>query len=154
MIAELKLGHVWQLEAAATLSQIGCLSVGWGTLDKYFTGQELMGAEAAEIRNQAQIGCRLLEGVPRLKMVAEIVGRQNETHRRGATLSPDQQAIAMGAQMVRAAADFDLLERRGLSSEHALARMKSAADPYDPVVLSALTNVVFQRRTPVSPVYV
>jgi response regulator RpfG family c-di-GMP phosphodiesterase len=142
MALRLGLRDLWQFEAAAILSQIGCLSVDWEILDKHLGGKKLGLDESVEVRKQAAIGERLLERVPRLQAVARIIGRQNDRYDGREGLSPEDQTIAWGAQLLRVALDFDLLTRRGLSPDEALERMQCTKDEYNPAVFCAFEKGV------------
>lgn len=134
---ELKVKDPWQFEAAAMLSQIGCLSVAPEALKNYFHD-----AATDQIPSQGRIARHLLERVPRLHTVAQIIDRQHDAFLSRSDSSPEEYTITLGAHMLRAALDFDELVASGLSFANALADMRRTQAAYDPEVLSALSNMV------------
>ncbi|MBZ5577052.1 MAG: response regulator [Acidobacteriia bacterium] len=139
---ELKVQDPWQFEAAAMLSQIGCISVAPEALKKYFTGDPLADDDSGEQPSPARVARQLLERVPRLHTVAQIIDRQQEVVEMRPDLAPEQYTIALGASMLRIALDFDELVGTGLSFSSALAEMKRTQSAYDARVFAALEHLV------------
>ena len=74
----LQLKQTWDLELAAMLSQIGCVTIPQLVLAKTRAGRPLAGAEADMVARIPQIGHDLLSHVPRLESAAAIVLYQNK----------------------------------------------------------------------------
>jgi response regulator RpfG family c-di-GMP phosphodiesterase len=138
---ELNAGELWQFEAAAMLSQIGCISVRPEVLEKYYAGEDLSGEELNELHAHAQFGRRLLQGIPRLSSVSRMIERQHETYAVPAGLPAEEHSIALGSQMLRVALDFDRLRRTGAGAATALIHMREDESEYNPDVLTALERV-------------
>jgi response regulator RpfG family c-di-GMP phosphodiesterase len=68
----------WQLRMAATLSEIGCISLPSETLQKLEAGQPLSAEETKMVRNHPTFASELLGKIPRLEVVARIVAKQRE----------------------------------------------------------------------------
>ena len=139
---ELKVRDPWQFEAAAMLSQIGCLSVAPEALKKYFAGGPSIDEDSGETPSHARVARQLLERVPRLHTVAQIIDRQQEVVEVHPDLEPEEHTIALGACMLRIALDFDELVGRGHSFTSALAEMRRTQAAYDPGVFAALDRTV------------
>jgi hypothetical protein len=79
---------------------------------------------------------QLLAHIPRLDVVRGMVAGKRRRQR----MDGDAQArlIAVGAEILRVADDFELLERRGVEPAHALDIMNGRTDHYEPAVLAAL----------------
>jgi response regulator RpfG family c-di-GMP phosphodiesterase len=133
---EMKLPDLWQFEVAAMLSQIGCISVDPAVLRKYDAGELLSAAETAQMLSQAQVGQTLLEKIPRLHAVAEMIGRQHDVSFGTGSL-PGNHVIELGAQLLHVALDFDRLTSIGRSAAEALNEMRRSAQ-YSPDMLVAL----------------
>ena len=139
---ELKVRDPWQFEAAAMLSQIGCLSAAPDTLRRYFAHDPAADEVPSEAPSHARVARQLLERVPRLHTVAQIIDRQHEAFDRDGDWEPEDYVVALGAHMLRAALDFDELVAAGLSFAEALAEMQQNPEEYNPDVLGALGKVV------------
>ena len=141
LATELKAGELWPFEAAAMLSQIGCISVQPEVLEKYYAGKDLSEEELNLMHSHGQFGRRLLHGIPRLSSVSRMIERQHEAYTEPSGLPAEDRAVALGSQMLRAALDFDRLRGTGMEAEGALMRMREEHSQYNPEVLSALERV-------------
>ncbi len=138
---ELKAGELWPFEAAAMLSQIGCISVRPEVLEKYYAGEDLSGEELSQMLSHAQFGRRLLHGIPRLSSVSRMIERQHEAFAEYRGLPEEEDSVALGSQMLRVALDFIRLSGTGMAAEAAIMRMHADESQYNPEVLAALGRV-------------
>jgi response regulator RpfG family c-di-GMP phosphodiesterase len=138
---EMKVRDPWQFEAAALLSQIGCISGASETLRKS-CGGDPADDESCEPSSPSRVARRLLERVPRLQSVAQMIDRQHERLQNLADCDPKDYTIALGAQMLRIALDLDELVAGGMSFDGALADMRRTQAAYDPTVFAALERLV------------
>lgn len=148
---ELKAGEPWPFEAAAMLSQIGCISIRPAVLERYYAGEDLSGEDLTHMLSHAHLGHRLLHGIPHLRSVARIVERQHEPFTDPSGLPAGEYAIVLGSQMLRVALDFSRLTGAGLSAEAALVRLREDESQYNPAVLSALERVCAEAGEPDLP---
>lgn len=130
----------FEVDMAAMLSHIGCVSLPPALLDKIRAGKELTGEERRLFESHPKIGAGLLAHIPRMGLVAEIIGRQ---HARFDEHPP------FGARVLKVVLDYDLLSNRGLPAAAIFARMSGARGLYDPAVLQA-----FETTIPVDAGYV
>ena len=146
--AELKLRDAWQFEVAALLSQVGCITLEPGALDRMYTGDELSDEEKRMFAAHPAAGGELLANIPRLEAVASMIANQNLSF--GQTPSGPagvpKQTVASGAHLLRAALDFDRLITRNRSSEETLTQMRLREQDYDPECLKALAAYVAPER--------
>jgi hypothetical protein len=119
----------WPIEAAALLSQLGCLELSDVVRMKLYGGETLEECEAAEVRTAYTNVCGLLSSIPRLGPVRDIIGALN-----GNGGPP-------GAHALRLAMELDSLEARGICGRDALVILKSSGPYYDPNVLDAARRV-------------
>jgi response regulator RpfG family c-di-GMP phosphodiesterase len=144
----LKVSDPWQFEAAAMLSQIGCVPMPVEVQKKHF-GEEIPAlSETGGSPSHARVAARILERIPRLDMVAQMIGRQHEAYEPVAHHGPQQYRIAFGAQLLRVALDFDRGVGQGRSFAEALEELRRNASEYSPQILSALGNVIRQHAGP------
>lgn len=123
----LDLPDQWQYELAAMLSQIGCIAIPPEILEKIRGGDSLDAGETSVINSQSRIASDLLTQIPRLELVAQMVARQREPwSARG------QQAdrVAVGAQLLKIAQDFDDALLRGGDVDTVLNNMIKRAEYY------------------------
>lgn len=142
LAAELKVRDSWQFEAAAMLSQIGFIPMAAQAM-KHELGADLAAAAESGARpSHARVARRLLERVPRLHSVAQIIERQDEAFETLSHQSPEAYVVGLGAQMLRVAMDFDQGISQGQSFSEALGELRRNAADYHPDILNALAKIV------------
>jgi len=144
MAHEMKLTDAWQFDVAAMLSQIGCITLEPGTLDRMYTGEEVSDEEKEMFEAHPAAGGDLLANIPRLEAVAHMIAGQNLGYAQQVSSSPLNScgAVVMGASMLRAAIDFDRLIARGRPAKEALAQLRAKKNDYSPQCLEALATFV------------
>ncbi len=139
---ELKVRDSWQFEAAAMLSQIGCIPISGEPFKRYTGEDDRAGVQTGLDASHAAIARRILERVPRLHSVAQMIERQHESFENQANRTPEEYTTALGAHMLRVAIDFDQAVNQGRSFGEALNELRRNAGEYNPEVLAALGRVV------------
>jgi response regulator RpfG family c-di-GMP phosphodiesterase len=135
-----KSGQTWELELAAMLSQIGCVTIPSTLLDKVRGSQGLTPAEKDMLARVPQIGAELLANIPRLETVSRIVLYQAKNFD-GSGFPADAVAgeeIPLGARLLRILNDLVTFESNSLPLFKAFEKMQHTAGRYDPKVLQAL----------------
>ena len=139
LVAELELYDNWEFEAAAMFSHIGFLDLPRDTVVNLCAGGPLSGAEREALASRAAEGAALLRALPRLRVVADIIGCQFKPYRdfeeESAFCEP---IIALGSQMLHVAGDLDRLLNDGFSQSDALARMFRQKLEYNSELLALL----------------
>jgi len=134
----------WEVEIAAMLSQLGCVTVPEATLDKIFRNDTLTEQERQMFAAHPQVGSALIANVPRLGSAAEVI-RYQEKRFDGSGLPDDGlrgEMIPLGARVLKVALDMDSLTAAGADSAAALIKLKSRKGWYDPAVIEALDRVM------------
>jgi len=142
--AELKAEKSWQIEIAAMLSQIGCITISEDILKKIYSGVNLTEHEAQAFHAHPHTGKTLISGIPRLESVAEIISYQ-EKHFDGSGVPAHSKSgadIPLGARMLKLALDFDLLVSSGMSNAKAFNVILERQGWYDPTIVSALKEAL------------
>jgi response regulator RpfG family c-di-GMP phosphodiesterase len=136
----LKLTSSWEVEAAAMLSQIGCITIP-DIANKLSANLPLSSEESRRYHEHPAAAARIIQRIPRLQAVAKIIEAQAAPL--GPTFKPDssEDLVRLGASILHGALDFDERRRGGLSPGDAVADMRSGTDYYDPNVLSALARL-------------
>jgi CheY-like chemotaxis protein len=130
----------WQLEVAAMLSQLGCITLPGDTVEKVYYGHALSQGEREMVAKLPAVTEGLLANIPRLEAVRAIIAAAPRPYQAAAQKPGEDPVVAEGAQLLRVAIDFDELERQGLSAASGIDTMHGRAS-YDPRVLEALSEV-------------
>jgi len=139
----LRMPSTWEVEAAAMLLRVGLITIPAAVLTKLRQGEKLTDSEAALVHRVPEVGARLLEHVPRLAPVAEIVRHQKRNF--DGSGAPDDgvagTALPVGARVLRALTDLHDLEEAGTSPSAAVGRLRERQQLYDPDVLRQLERL-------------
>jgi response regulator RpfG family c-di-GMP phosphodiesterase len=127
----------WETDLAGMLSHIGCMALPRTLLEKIATGKDLSEGERKLYDSHPAVGASLLEHIPRLEHVAEMIGMQHDRHDTG--VCTGERCVI--ARLLKLATDYDMLESRGLAPVDILARLHADAGAYDPVLLVALERI-------------
>ncbi|MBI5547543.1 MAG: response regulator [Deltaproteobacteria bacterium] len=141
----------WEMEVSALLSQIGCVTIPPGLLERRLSGASLTPDEERLLATQASIGSRLLAHIPRLEVVEKAIALQevpyspNDT---GPGLHPEGDNIPPIARLLKVALDYDLLLASGKSPKAAFEGMSDGLWRYDPRILKRLEELVHRADVP------
>jgi response regulator RpfG family c-di-GMP phosphodiesterase len=135
---EMGFANSWEIPIAAMLSQVGCVAIPERTLAKIHNGQTLSQQEEQAIAGHPTIGKQLIGKIPRLEVVAEIVGRQTEEYDPLRDAAEKSEQILVGADILKVVLDFDEYISSGAKPELAIRCMVDRAGVYNPSVLNAL----------------
>ena len=128
-------GDQWQIEAAAVLSQLGIVTLPEETLMKLHEGEELDDSDRREIAASIDTSTQMLENIPRLEPVLEILAALAGGIR-GAPASG--RIVPPGALLLRIVLEWDALEAQGYTQSQALAKLRAADGAYDADLLDRL----------------
>jgi response regulator RpfG family c-di-GMP phosphodiesterase len=139
--AKVDLPDKWQFEIAAMLSELGCLTLTPDLLDAIHAGGELSPENAKRYAQHPQIGHDLLDRIPRLELVADMILRQNDAPVDAAqSLTSATEAVRRGAQMLKVSLAYDRLLAGGSGGEKALAALSRNPAQYDSKIVAALRD--------------
>jgi response regulator RpfG family c-di-GMP phosphodiesterase len=134
--------RLWELDAAALLSQLGCINVAPEILDKVQRGDVLSEREATDFAAHPLLGAELIGRIPRLGRVANIILYQNKNYD-GTGFPLDDVAkdeIPLEARVLHAVLLHDELRQQGRSEAAILDKLKRTPNQVDPRVLEALVK--------------
>jgi response regulator RpfG family c-di-GMP phosphodiesterase len=140
----LSIDNLWELEIAAMLSQLGCVTVPTGIIEKVSRGEELSAQERSVYQQHSELACNLLRNIPRLETVADTIRYQSQ-HLDGTGFPGDGrsgQALPLGARILKAVLDLDTETALGADPIEAIHALKRHPGHYDPDVLTALEPLV------------
>ena len=136
------LGNIWELESAALLSLMGCVTLP-DELTKKVTSLTRLNEEESTLYEQHPLrGAQLIEKIPRMKTVAGSIKYQHK-YFDGSGFPEDDvkgELIPTGARILRVLLDFDLLESAGLHPSVAIEKLEGRSEKYDPKVVAALKS--------------
>ena len=140
-IAELlQVATTWELDLAAMLCPIGCVSLPAELNQKARVGLDLTGAEKDALARIPQVGSDLLANIPRLQSVARIVLYQNKNFD-GTGFPADSvkgEEIPIEARIIRVLADLANLEAKKSARFKGLELLREHKGFYDPQVMDAV----------------
>jgi response regulator RpfG family c-di-GMP phosphodiesterase len=127
----------WELEMAATLSQIGFVTIPAEVLGRNRSHQNLSDRENDLLARVPEIGFHLLSNIPRLETVASIVRYQGKNFD-GSGFPADAVAgenLPIGSRILHVLSDLMSIEDHHLTKAKAIAKMEQCPGRYDPNVL-------------------
>lgn len=133
----------WEVEIAAMMCGLGCVTLPNSTLKKLMSGEPLLKDEQQTYDQHPDVGSKLLNKIPRLESVASMVAAQ-ELRFDGSGHNPHgliAEQIPIGARILKVALDLDAVESRTQDGAQALAALKQNEPWYDPDVVKALEDV-------------
>jgi response regulator RpfG family c-di-GMP phosphodiesterase len=137
LAAALEFPDQWQIEIAAMVSQLGCVTLPSDLADRAYRGIELSEREISLVERLPETSALLLSNIPRMEAVRDIVAYQDK-HFNGHGVPRDRvwgEDIPLGARLLKIVGDFDSLQGRGYADGDAIAVMRERQGWYDPAVL-------------------
>ncbi|MDC0358228.1 response regulator [Oligoflexia bacterium] len=136
--------RVWEMEFAAMLADIGCISVPAMLVTRLKKGQPLIPDEEKIVERIPEVSSKLLANIPRLENVSKIVLYQNK-HFDGTGFPADKVAgedIPLGARILKVVKDHVTEQSKGCDPEVALNKLSSKRGWYDPAILEGLAQFI------------
>jgi len=145
MVSELKITTSWQYEIAAMLSQIGCVTIPPDTIEKYYAGQTLTDNEMEMFTAHPAVGAELLGKIPRMESVTMMIeGQMKPFSVYEHPGHPSKRSeMDLGAQMLKAAVEFDRLVSQGTHPSKAVEELLKRQKDVDPALVSTLRTADF-----------
>ncbi len=140
LLENLVVVDAWQVEVAAMVSELGCITLPPKTAEKLYNGKKLSKEEETMVMRMPAVVQELLGNIPRLEPVMEIISLQHDplkNHGEGCVGN-----VPIGAKILRIVTDYDKLETQGHSPELALGTMRVMDERYDQKIL----EVFFKLR--------
>lgn len=136
--------EMWQVEVAAMLSQIGCITLPHATATKLHKGDNLTPQEQAMVDRMPAATCRILETIPRMEGVLEILTHQGLNFDGADTPEdgPVGDDIPLGARILKVAGRCEDLQTRGLTPGKIFDDLMAFHTIYDPEVVKAYETIV------------
>lgn len=148
LAGHMRLRARWQAEIAAMVSHLAFVTLADEIVQKLHFGQALAAGEQRMVNRLPELTDRLLAHIPRLEGVRDIIAMSAQMAH-GEVTEPERgfdDQVLMGAHMLRAAIDWDVMEAQGLAAADALRIMKTCEARYTPEVLHALQTLRGEGR--------
>lgn len=140
----LEMPNTWELELAAMLSQLGCITLPPDILEKVQYQKPLSRNEEQMFRDHPAIGHNLLAPIPRLELVARIIARQQGSTKEPnlpVTVTSDENRVELGSQLLKLVLDFDEYLTRGVAPDVAISAIRERTGMYNPYLVTALEKI-------------
>ncbi len=136
--------NAWEIEIAAMLCQVGCVTVPETTLAKLAGGESLTDEELRTYQGHPQAGYNLISKIPRLKGSAEIIAYQQKRFDGSGTPEDGKEGeqIPFGSRILKLAIDVIQLTMAENSTEMALGVIRDRKGWYDPSLIDVLADVL------------
>jgi CheY-like chemotaxis protein len=130
----------WQLEAAALLSQVGYVALPAKLVEKLHNGETLTADEQAKVASVPDVAEKLLEHIPRLEPVIQILVAINWKDPQIAALG--EGTIGLGARILGVVLDYESQVAQGKSPEAIFEDLRSRASRYGARIIDQLESCV------------
>jgi ActR/RegA family two-component response regulator len=136
----------WRVEAAATLSQLGCVTLSPDLVQRGFAGIPLGVEEKARFEAHPATAMRLLSGIPRLESVAWMIGQQLNANITSADIdslnlsNTELEEVLRAARILRVAVVFEELRTKGLDQSQAIQWLRQRPNEFNRDFVEALTS--------------
>jgi response regulator RpfG family c-di-GMP phosphodiesterase len=139
----LQIQDVWEIEVAAMLGALGCVSLPTSVQEKLDSGRPLDADEAAMQARVPHLSRDLVSSIPRLEGVGAAIGWQRARFDgvgNGPGV-PSGEELPLATRVLKVAVDFERGRAERPSVQDTIAVLHSDTGSYDPAVLDALTRV-------------
>jgi CheY-like chemotaxis protein len=142
-VTKFSLPHPWRFEAAAMLSQLGCVTLDPGVIQAAYVGKVLSPDDQARFNAHPQVAKDLLGNIPRLEPIAWMIGQQlvKDAPRADANSPVSTSDIVFGAKMLKLAVAVDNLRMKGMSEEAAIAKLHERQAEFGLELVEALATI-------------
>ena len=143
LVAKFHIPSSWCFEAAAMLSQLGCIMLDPELIQAAYLGTHLSAEDRLRFEAHPLVARDLLKNVRRLEAAAWIIGQQliqeiPQNPPEVPELPPG--ILAVGARMLRAAVAFDNLRMKGVPNDEAVSRLRYRAE-FDRELVDAFADM-------------
>lgn len=142
--AKLALPSPWCIEAAATLSQLGCITLEPDLMQRAYAGVKLTAEEQDRFDEHPQAAMELLKNIPRLESAAWIIGQQLKRDIPEVELDfPgfSSTELLLGAKILKLAVAFEESRFNFPSESGALASLRNRSNEFESSLVNALRDL-------------
>jgi ActR/RegA family two-component response regulator len=159
LAAKFHLPSSWSFEAAAMLSQLGCITLDPELIRAAYVGTPLSLESQARFQAHPNAAGDLLANIPRLEPIVWMISQQLAG---GVPQKPPQvpelpaEVLVFGAKMLRVAVAFDNLRMKGASNDEAVQQLRYRSNEFGGELIDALVDMKSEesrmelRKVPIS----
>jgi response regulator RpfG family c-di-GMP phosphodiesterase len=141
LVQKLNVTPTWHYELAATLSQVGFVTLPPYLVEKIHQQQKLTDQEQLMLSDHPHVARKLIDKIPRLEVVGPMIENQDKPYADfpvlPGTLLPKDPTV-LGAQLLKVAIDYDNLAGGGSAQADILRVMEARRGDYNPMILAAI----------------
>jgi response regulator RpfG family c-di-GMP phosphodiesterase len=144
LVEKFALPSPWRFEAAAMLSQLGCVTLDPELIKASYVGEHLSPEARARFAAHPKVASGFLANIPRLESIAWMIGQQLTSdigHGTPSALAHPDEAIVLGAKILKLAVALDNIRMRGLSDEEAIEKLHDRRNEFGPELIDALKDI-------------
>ncbi len=144
MLNQMKIEGAWQIEIAAMISQIGCVTVPDSILNKVYKNLNISHEDRVMYQLHTRTSSEIIAKIPRFEHVSQIIAYQ-EKYYNGTGFPNDGVSgknLPLGSRILRIAMDYDNLLQSDISSEDALENIRERKGWYDEELVDILEKSV------------
>jgi FixJ family two-component response regulator len=144
ILSKVTLPSAWCVEAASTLSQLGCITLESDLMHRAYAGATLTEEEQAGFNAHPSAAMELLKNIPRLESTAWIIGQQlkRDIPEAEPPFPPFSAAELMSAaKVLKLAVAFEQLREKFPAKGAALSRLRERSKEFEPGLIDALSNL-------------
>jgi len=137
LCARTEVENAWQVSLAAMLSQVGCVALSNETLQRMHSGKSFNWEQENEFNRHPEVGKRLVQKIPRLEAIAELIGAQMRPLDSEAA-DDDKPGMLERANYLHVALQYDRLVMEGYEGVEVVRELEGSPGKYSPEIVSAL----------------
>jgi response regulator RpfG family c-di-GMP phosphodiesterase len=143
ILGKVTLPSPWCLDAAATLSQLGCITLEAETMQRAYAGVKLTREEQARFDAHPQAAMELLKNIPRLESASWMIGQQLKRDIPEAEDFPGFHAkeLLLGAKILKLAVAFEELRFKCPSKSLALESLRDRSKEFESSLIDTLRDL-------------
>jgi len=144
LAAKFNLPSPWRFEAAAMLSQLGCVTLNPELIKASYVGEHLSQEDKTRFAAHPKVASDLLANIPRLEPIAWMISEQLAAGNRQGNPNlpaPYKGDVVFGARILKLAVALDNLRMRGLSDRDAIERLWDRRIEFGPELIEALKGI-------------
>jgi response regulator RpfG family c-di-GMP phosphodiesterase len=150
MIAkEMNYPEVWVIELSAMFSMIGAMALPEDIVNKVIVGKNLTLEEKKVFMNHTEFGYKIVNNIPRMQKVAEIIRFQNKNL--DGTGTPEEiqvlpYQIPIGSKILRMAIEFEQVSNSVVNVDEILKSFMGKINHFDKSIVFALQSALNKQK--------
>ena len=144
LVEKFALPSPWRFEAAAMLSQLGCVTLDPELIKASYVGEHLSPEDRVRFAAHPKVASEFLANIPRLESVAWMIGQQfasDAGHGNPQVPAHPDEAIVLGAKILKLAVALDNTRMKGLSDEDAIEKLRERRAEFGSELVDALKDL-------------